>query len=54
MTITVAARARGGGTIRNTAVATHSRPDPTPRNNRDSSVVKVAGVAGGVAPSFTG
>jgi len=54
MTITVAVRARGAGTIRNTAVATHSRRDPTPQNNRHSAVIQVTGVAGGVAPSFTG
>jgi uncharacterized repeat protein (TIGR01451 family) len=54
MTITVAARARGGGTIRNTAVATHSRRDPTPRNNVDSAVVTVRGGAGAVSPAFTG
>jgi uncharacterized repeat protein (TIGR01451 family) len=54
MTIVVAARARGGGTIRNVAVATHSRRDPTPRNNRDSATVTVRGGAGAVSPAFTG
>ena len=54
MTITVAARARGGGTIRNTAVATHSRRDPTPQNNVDSATVTVRGGAGAVSPAFTG
>jgi uncharacterized repeat protein (TIGR01451 family) len=54
VTISVAARARGGGTIRNVAVATHSRRDPTPRNNVDSAVIQVSGVSGAVTPSFTG
>lgn len=54
MTITVAVRARGAGTIRNAAVATHSRRDPTPGNNRRSAVVHVTGVSGAVGPSFTG
>jgi hypothetical protein len=54
VTVTVAARARGGGTIRNVAVATHSRGDPTRGNNVDSAVIHVTGVSGAVRPSFTG
>jgi uncharacterized repeat protein (TIGR01451 family) len=54
VTIVVAARARGGGTIRNVAVARHSRGDPTRRNNVDSSVLHVTGASGAVPPSFTG
>jgi hypothetical protein len=50
----VAVRGRAGGTIRNVAVATHSRPDPTPGNNRDSAVITVNGRVGGVSPAFTG
>ena len=53
-TVSVATRARGSGTIRNVAVATHSRRDPTRRNNVDSAVIQVSGVSGGVTPSFTG
>jgi uncharacterized repeat protein (TIGR01451 family) len=52
--VVVAVRARGAGTIRNVAVATHSRRDPTPGNNTDSAVVVVVGRAGGVSPAFTG
>ena len=54
VTVTVAARARGAGTIRNLAVTTHSRRDPTPRNNVDSAVIHVTGASGAVGPSFTG
>jgi uncharacterized repeat protein (TIGR01451 family) len=54
VTVTVAARTRGAGTIRNVAVATHSRRDPTPRNNVDSAVVHVTGVSGAITPAFTG
>jgi uncharacterized repeat protein (TIGR01451 family) len=52
--VVVAVRARGAGTIRNLATATHSRPDPTPRNNVDSARITVTGRVGGVAPAFTG
>jgi uncharacterized repeat protein (TIGR01451 family) len=52
--IVVAFRARTAGTIRNTAAATHSRPDPTPGNNVDSAVITVTGRTGGVSPAFTG
>jgi uncharacterized repeat protein (TIGR01451 family) len=54
VTVTVAARARGSGTIRNVALATHSRGDPTRRNNVDSAVIHVAGVSGAIKPAFTG
>jgi uncharacterized repeat protein (TIGR01451 family) len=54
VTVTVAARARGAGTIRNVAVVTHSRRDRTPRNNVDSAVIHVTGVSGAVTPAFTG
>jgi hypothetical protein len=54
VTIVVAARARGGGTIRNVAATSHSRRDPTPRNNVGSTVIRVAGASGAVTPSFTG
>jgi uncharacterized repeat protein (TIGR01451 family) len=54
VTVAVAARARGGGTIRNIAVATHSRRDPTRRNNVGSAVIQVTGARGAVTPSFTG
>jgi uncharacterized repeat protein (TIGR01451 family) len=52
--VVVAVRARGGGTITNRAVATHSRRDPTPRNNVDSAVIVVTGRTGAVSPAFTG
>ena len=52
--VTVAVRPRVGGTIGNVAVVTHSRRDPTPRNNVDRAVVHVIGRAGGVLPAFTG
>jgi uncharacterized repeat protein (TIGR01451 family) len=52
--VVVAVRARAGGTIRNVALATHSRPDPTPGNNVDSAVITVTGRIGGVSPAFTG
>jgi len=52
--IVVAVRALGAGTIRNTAVGVHSRPDPTPGNNVSSAVITVTGSIGGVAPAFTG
>jgi uncharacterized repeat protein (TIGR01451 family) len=52
--VVVAVRARGSGTITNRAVATHSRPDPTPGNNVDSAVITVTGRTGGVLPAFTG
>lgn len=52
--VIVAVRARGAGTIRNIARATHSRPDPTPGNNVDSATVTVTGRTGGVLPAFTG
>jgi uncharacterized repeat protein (TIGR01451 family) len=54
VTVTIAARARGGGTIRNVAVTRHNRRDPTPRNNVDSSVIHVTGASGAVTPAFTG
>jgi uncharacterized repeat protein (TIGR01451 family) len=54
VTVTIAARARGGGTIRNVAVTTHNRRDPTRRNNVDSAVIHVTGVSGAVTPAFTG
>jgi uncharacterized repeat protein (TIGR01451 family) len=54
VTVTVATRARGGGTIRNVAVATHSRRDPTRGNNVDSAVVHVVGASGAITPAFTG
>jgi uncharacterized repeat protein (TIGR01451 family) len=54
VTVTVPARARGGGAIRNVAVSTHSRRDPTRGNNVDSAVIHVTGVSGAVSPSFTG
>jgi uncharacterized repeat protein (TIGR01451 family) len=54
VTVSVATRARGSGTIRNVAVATHSRRDPTRRNNADSAVIQVSGVSRAVTPSFTG
>lgn len=54
VTVTIAARARGGGTIRNVAVTTHNRRDPTRRNNVDSAVIHVTGVSGEVTPAFTG
>jgi uncharacterized repeat protein (TIGR01451 family) len=52
--VVVAVRARGAGTITNRAVATHSRPDPTPGNNVDSAVITVTGRTGAVSPAFTG
>ena len=52
--VTVAMRPRVGGTIGNVAVVTHSRRDPTPRNNVDRAFVHVVGRAGGVLPGFTG
>jgi uncharacterized repeat protein (TIGR01451 family) len=52
--VLVAVRARGAGRIVNRAVATHSRRDPTPRNNVGSAVITVTGRTGGVAPAFTG
>jgi uncharacterized repeat protein (TIGR01451 family) len=52
--VVVAVRARGAGTVTNRAVATHSRRDPTPRNNVDSVVITVTGRTGAVAPAFTG
>ena len=52
--VVVAFRARAAGTIRNTAAATHSRPDPTPGNNVDSAVITVIGRTGAVSPAFTG
>jgi hypothetical protein len=54
VTVSVVARARGSGTIRNVAMATHSRRDPTRRNNVGSAVIHVSGVSGAVTPSFTG
>jgi uncharacterized repeat protein (TIGR01451 family) len=50
----VAVRPRVGGTIGNVAAVTHSRRDPTPRNNVDRAYVHVIGRAGGVLPAFTG
>jgi uncharacterized repeat protein (TIGR01451 family) len=52
--VTVAVRAREGGTIGNVAAVTHSRRDPTPGNNTDRAFVHVIGRAGGVLPAFTG
>jgi uncharacterized repeat protein (TIGR01451 family) len=52
--VVVAVRARGRGIVRNVAVVTHSRRDPTPRNNVDSVVMTVTGRIGGVSPAFTG
>ena len=52
--VVVAVRARSAGTVRNLAVAAHSRRDPTPRNNVDSVVITVTGRTGGVSPAFTG
>jgi large repetitive protein len=54
VTVVVAARARGSGTIRNVAVATHNRGDPTRRNNVDSAVIQVTGVSGAITPALTG
>jgi hypothetical protein len=50
----IAVRGRSAGTIRNVAVTTHSRRDPTPHNNIDSAVIIVTGRTGGVSPAFTG
>jgi uncharacterized repeat protein (TIGR01451 family) len=52
--VVVAVRPRSGGTIGNVASATHSRRDPTPRNNIARAVIHVLGSASGVSPSFTG
>jgi uncharacterized repeat protein (TIGR01451 family) len=52
--VAVAVRPRVGGTIGNVAAATHSRRDPTPRNNVGRAVLHVVGRAGGVSPAFTG
>jgi uncharacterized repeat protein (TIGR01451 family) len=52
--VVVAVRAHTAGTITNRAVATHSRRDPTPRNNVDSVVITVTGRTGAVSPAFTG
>jgi uncharacterized repeat protein (TIGR01451 family) len=54
VTVVVAARARGSGTIRNVAITAHSRRDPTPRNNVGSAVIQVIGASGAIRPSFTG
>lgn len=52
--IVVAVRPRVAGTIPNVAVATHSRPDPTPHNNVGRAVLHVTGRTGGISPAFTG
>ena len=52
--VVVAVRPRSAGTIANVAAVTHSRRDPTPRNNVDRAVIQVNGRAGGVLPDFTG
>jgi uncharacterized repeat protein (TIGR01451 family) len=54
VTVLVAIRARGAGTIRNVAVVTHSRRDPTPRNNVDTALITVTGRTGAVSPAYTG
>jgi uncharacterized repeat protein (TIGR01451 family) len=54
VTVIVAARARGSGTINNVAVATHNRRDPTRGNNVGSAVIHVVGVSGAITPAFTG
>jgi len=52
--ITVAVRVLSGGNIRNVAVATHSRGDPTRGNNADGAVLHATGEARRVEPGFTG
>jgi hypothetical protein len=50
----IAVRVLSSGTIRNVAVTTHSRRDPTLRNNIDTAVIRATGVSGATRPSFTG
>jgi hypothetical protein len=52
--VVVAVRPKSAGTIANVAAVTHSRRDPTPRNNVDQAVIHVHGRAGGLLPAFTG
>jgi uncharacterized repeat protein (TIGR01451 family) len=52
--VVVAVRGRTAGTIRNIAVVTHSRPDPTSRDSVDSAVITVTGRIGRVSLAFTG
>jgi uncharacterized repeat protein (TIGR01451 family) len=52
--IAVAVRVLSGGDIRNVAVATHSRGDPTRGNNADGAVLRATGQARRVEPGFTG
>ena len=52
--VVLAVRPRSAGTVANVAVVTHSRRDPTPRNNVGRAVIQVNGRAGGVLPDFTG
>jgi uncharacterized repeat protein (TIGR01451 family) len=52
--VVVAVRPKSGGTIANVAAVTHSRRDPTPRNNVGRAVIHVDGRAGGLLPAFTG
>jgi uncharacterized repeat protein (TIGR01451 family) len=52
--VVVAVRPRSGGAIANVAAVTHSRRDPTPRNNVGRAVIHVSGRAGGLLPAFTG
>jgi uncharacterized repeat protein (TIGR01451 family) len=54
VTVVVAVRARGAGTVRNVATARHAGVDPTPGNNVGSATIVVTGRAGGVSPAFTG
>jgi uncharacterized repeat protein (TIGR01451 family) len=52
--IVVAVRPKVAGTIPNLAAASHSRRDPTPRNNVGRAVLHVTGGTGAVSPAFTG
>jgi uncharacterized repeat protein (TIGR01451 family) len=54
MRVVLAVRPRSAGTIANVAAVSHSRRDPTPRNNVARAVIQVNGRAGGLLPGFTG
>jgi uncharacterized repeat protein (TIGR01451 family) len=52
--IAIAVRVLSAGEIRNVAVATHSRGDPTKANNGDGAVLHATGEARRLEPGFTG